>query len=395
MVKPFKRKGRKHYYFQVMINNQRIIESTGEVKYNPALKKATERVRELKGEAGYRDALESLINCLSNIPESSRDGAINECVKRINEGALNRMKLCDVLDAYRSKPRNSLVTDRTFKEYESHWKNLVAWLEENHPPVQYMNEITLDMAEKFLASEWKKGIAARSYNERITKFRSLFSSLHKNAGLSKNVWQETSKMKEAVISKKPLSPEQLKEIFYVADDSLKALFFIGMYTGLRRGDCCKLKWENIDFEKGIITVRPGKTKVYGKEINIPIHPVLLEVLLHLRREVEEKEEYVLPDIADRYDKNSKYLTDKITKTFEKAGVKTCVKRKGSVRKANVYGFHSFRHSFVSFCASGGVPVHVVMELVGHNSKTVHQIYQHASEKEKLKAIKSLPMLEDI
>ena len=69
------------------------------------------------------------------------------------------------------------------------------------------------------------------------------------------------------------------------------------------------------------------------------------------------------------------------------------KRENSIKKAPVYGFHSFRHSFVSICAGEGIPVHVVMELVGHNSKLVHQVYQHATIEDKRKAIDLLPEVE--
>lgn len=392
MVKVFQRKNGKTYYFKLQVNGKQVFESTGEVNHNLAMKKATERIKELKGEGNYSEALKRLVDCLNGLPVSERDSARNECIEKINEGTIYKMKLEDVLKAYKSKPKQ--VTKRTVEEYESYWGKFVEWIKENHSEVKYLNEITLEIAEKYLADEWSRGIAERSYNERITKFRALFSLLSKRAGLTKNVWQLTEKMKLKTISKKPLSQKQLKNIFSVASYDMKVLFLIAIYTGLRRGDCCTLQWKDIDFEKNIISKIPSKTRSYNKKIEIPLHGVLRNFLINIQNQ-ENESEFVLPEIAHRYLTAPEYLTKKIRKTFEKAGIITSIERNGATRKAPVYGFHSFRHSFVSLCANQNIPVHVVMELVGHNSKIVHQIYQHASKEQKIKAIDSLPVYAEL
>ena len=72
--------------------------------------------------------------------------------------------------------------------------------------------------------------------------------------------------------------------------------------------------------------------------------------------------------------------------FRQAGIETNIDRERCSRKTTVYGFHSFRHSFVTLCAAHGIPMNVVMELVGHRSAMVHEIYQHASAEQKIEAI---------
>ena len=36
------------------------------------------------------------------------------------------------------------------------------------------------------------------------------------------------------------------------------LFLIGIYTGLRLGDCCKLDWSQINIAQGVIQLMPSK-----------------------------------------------------------------------------------------------------------------------------------------
>ena len=64
--------------------------------------------------------------------------------------------------------------------------------------------------------------------------------------------------------------------------------------------------------------------------------------------------------------------------------------KGGARNAAQYGAHSFRHSFVSFCASAGVPLAVVQQIVGHGSPAMTEHYFNASHEAKQAAIEALP-----
>lgn len=404
MVKPFqknikdkdgKSKKSKVYYFQVMVDGKRVVESTGEKNYNLAVKKAATREKELKGGTDFRSVLKSLLDTLDNLPVKERDAARNECIEKIVEGTILKMKLEDAFAAFRTRPKRKAVSERTYKDYEHLWDRFVEWIKKENPHIQFLNEITPSVAEEYLISEWEKGISERTYNERIKKFRAMFSSLSKKAGLQKNVWNTVNKMTERTISKRPLTAEQIRDILSVADDEMKVFFIIGLYTGLRRGDAATLKWSEVDFRKNIITKLPSKTKNLKKPVYIPIHSELAAVLKFLKNNLDNKnkEEYILPNISRTYIKSETYLNKKIQNTFIKAGIETTVAREGAKRRTAVYGFHSFRHSFVSMCADGNTPMHVVMELVGHNSKAVHQVYQHASDELKRKAIEMLPKIE--
>jgi len=395
MVKVFQRKNGATYYFKIQVNGKQVYESTGETNYNLAMKKASDRVKELKGNGNYQEALKRLIDCLNGLQVEERDNARNDCMEKINEGTIFKMKLEEAFSAYKERRKTRVVSEGTYKEYERLWNNFVSWLKEEYPEIKFLNEITVDVAEKYLASEWERKISERTYNERIKKFRAMFSALSKKAGLFQNVWKSVDKMTEFTISKKPLTPEQLTDLFKVAKGEMKTLFIIGLYTGLRRGDASTLKWSEIDFDRAVIDKIPSKTKRSGKKVIIPLHGALKAILLSIKENLDDdnKSEFVLPEIAEMYNRHPTSVGRIITRTFKKAGIETAVIREGAKMKTGVYGFHSFRHSFVSLCASGGIPVHVVMELVGHNSKLVHQIYQHATIEDKRKAIDLLPKME--
>ena len=61
-------------------------------------------------------------------------------------------------------------------------------------------------------------------------------------------------------------------------------------------------------------------------------------------------------------------------------------------RANRYSLHSFRHTFVSFCANAGVPLDVVAAIVGHTSSAMTRHYAHISDAAKQNALEQLPTL---
>ena len=52
----------------------------------------------------------------------------------------------------------------------------------------------------------------------------------------------------------------------------------------------------------------------------------------------------------------------------------------------VYGFHSLRHSFASFCAEAGVPKATLLSILGTNSEIADKYYTHVSEESQRKAV---------
>ena len=55
----------------------------------------------------------------------------------------------------------------------------------------------------------------------------------------------------------------------------------------------------------------------------------------------------------------------------------------------VYGFHSLRHSFASFCAEAGVPKATLLSILGTESEIADKYYTHVSDESQWKAIEAI------
>jgi integrase len=351
-----------------------------------AAKRAEERCMELKLNLNYYFYLEKAIKMLGLMSPEERDEALKRSIEELNSIIVKNVTLEETFGLFSKKPRKRSISKRSYVVYQSLWEKFTEFIRKNYPEAKYLSDITRAMAEKYLYSEWEKGITERTYNERITKFRTIFSALAEEAGLRKNVWHQVDKMTEGHISKRPFSKSQIDAIFRIAEGEMRTLCMIGLYTGLRLGDAATLKWDEIDFENSVISRLPNKTKKLRKNVEIPLLGGLRSELLRLKALLQKDEIYVLPVMAEKYMTNPASLSLTVQACFQKAGIETMIVRDGVTRKSTVYGFHSFRHSFVSLCAANGIPMNVVMELVGHRSAMVHEIYQHASAEQKIKAI---------
>ena len=114
--------------------------------------------------------------------------------------------------------------------------------------------------------------------------------------------------------------------------------------------------------------------------------------------VEAKEwkcdQYVTPKCAARYNKTNaegknvgnNLIDIDALRPIRWIGLEPAVEVPGRKKKMTVYGFHSLRHSFASFCAEAGVPKATLLSILGTESEIADKYYTHVSDESQRKAI---------
>ncbi len=167
-----------------------------------------------------------------------------------------------------------------------------------------------------------------------------------------------------------------------------------MYTGQRLKDCVLLRWNCVSLEDRRLEVPQYKT---GKQVTLPIAPPLLEGLEKALEWKEDGVAYVCPKTARRYNiKNDRgkntgagLVNLDVLRPIRWIGLKTSVKVEGRAHPVTQYGFHSCRHTFISFCAAAGVPKAVVMSFVGADSDIIDKHYTHVGTQQQVKALEAV------
>ena len=72
----------------------------------------------------------------------------------------------------------------------------------------------------------------------------------------------------------------LLESAKVRSEDWHTAVLVGICTGARLRDCCRLQWDDIDLAEATLSLHQLKT---GSRIQIPIHPALLKRLEALAR----------------------------------------------------------------------------------------------------------------
>jgi integrase len=317
--------------------------------------------------------------------------------------ALPALALDFAWEAYRRSQARPDTGERTLADYESYYYALADWMTAHYPGMKELRQITRTEAEAF-AAELRETRSAGTFNKRIVFFRHFWKILADDSGkdpLAKdpaalpaklviNPWEKIQKRAANTHSRRELTVDELGRVLADLTGEMRLLFAIGIYTGLRLGDCALLEWGAIDLVRGRIALIPRKTARHanGKPVIIPIHPSLGAILAET--EPQARTGYVLPEIAKAYNREPAIITNRIQKHFEACGIKTKTEQ-GAGRKALTdVGFHSLRHTFVSLSANAGTPIQVVQAIVGHSNPAMTRHYFHESETALTNAVAALP-----
>lgn len=201
--------------------------------------------------------------------------------------------------------------------------------------------------------------------------------------------------KDDSVAREPFTADELKTILNRFPQPYCDLAAASFYTGgLRLGDVCMLRWDDVNFEQNSIAVREQKT---DNPRLIHLLPQLRERLL-ARKEQVGGGEYVFPETAAQYERASGVISTDFTHLLTTFGIKTRKEEKtalkGRRRTITTKCFHSIRHSVVSWARSNpNLAPDVVRETVGHGSDDIEMKYYFTAEdKAKLAVLESVAQM---
>ena len=181
-----------------------------------------------------------------------------------------------------------------------------------------------------------------------------------------------------------------KYIIHHMDPAMLGIM-VCLQCGLRLGEICALKWENIDFDKKILSVRNTVQRIYMPEDSkhtkilfgtpktrasirdIPVNSFLINYFLKYKKSGEY---YVLSENSKKFMDPRSYQR-KYKKILDDIGL--------------IYrNFHCLRHTFATRCMEKGIDVKSLSELLGHSNVNITlNCYIHSSLEYKRKALEKI------
>lgn len=225
------------------------------------------------------------------------------------------VKLADMPEAWARIFRKRKTKERYAVARKAQLTRFGAFMREHFPKVEDMDTLAREHVRAFMDAEEKRGVGAKTWNDTLQLLRTTFRHLAPDSDAFKKYLAEVREKDKETVFRKPFTPEELKAILDAAkdDDFIRPVIVTGICTAMRKGDCCLLRWKDVDLEQRFISVKTAKT---GKLAEIPIFDWLHE---ELTKHAGSGGEYVFPEQAEMYQTNPDGITKRVRKVFARAG----------------------------------------------------------------------------
>lgn len=242
--------------------------------------------------------------------------------------------------------------------------------------LEYVSEFTPDHATRLILELTKGKVVPgtqevvyskpKTVNGFLAVIRAFFNEEVLKDHILKNPMRHINNLKVEKAKPEYYTEEELKLFFIQEMDQAYRLAFRGLlYTGMRIEELANIHWEDVDFEKRLITVRrkPGfKPKTSNSERSIPIAQPLYDDLVKAQQN-KKSDTYVFTSV-DASKVRERTLLDVCKRISRNAGI---------ISRAFL---HKFRHTFATHLVRNRVPLERVQKLLGHASITETLIYAH-------------------
>jgi integrase len=232
-----------------------------------------------------------------------------------------------------------------------------------HAGDMLLSAITARQIDAYKATRLGK-VKAVSVNIEIRTLRAAFSTAKRWKLITENPCTGVSSIPIPEESPTFLTSSDFEKLLAVIREGwFKELVVFAVLTGLRRGELCNLRWQDVDLVQRIIQIRSAgtfKTK-FGKRRTVALNSTALSILQS--RQHHSPSEYVFTIRDERI------RDDYVCRLFKR------YVRAAKLTDTRLH-WHSLRHTCASWLVQNGASLYEVQKLLGHSNPRITQVYSH-------------------
>ena len=248
---------------------------------------------------------------------------------------------------------------------------------------EYMQNLTTGKLNDFIHIKLnhgrlngKGGLSAKSVRDIMTVYRSIETYAAREYGVRETHFTMPKIEKKQTDVLNAFERKRLENYLIHNQNNTNISVLLCLFTGLRVGELCGLKWSDIDFENGTISIQRtvqrinkhgksevaiGSPKSKSSIRTIPIPEFLLSILKSKRK---GDNFYIITGIC-------KPTEPRTMQNRFKSILKIC-----DIRNVN---FHLLRHTYATVCIENGFDPKTLSELLGHADASITlNRYVHSS-----------------
>lgn len=252
-----------------------------------------------------------------------------------------------------------------------------------------IDQLSLQDAKGFVHSLRMAGLAPRSVKGIVRLFSASMHSALEEGLIRKNPCRKLKLEHETVAEQRVLTSAEQKVVHDAAMERQSLETLLALYAGLRVGEVCGLRWEDVDWRQGTIRIRRTVQRIQCRNGERKT-----ALAVGTPKSVSSSRTIVLPafimDMLRPYKNCKGYM---FGADHRPADPRTMQKRCASLMKRiGISGvhFHTLRHSFATRLFELGVDIKTVSELLGHSSARITlECYAHSTPAQRIAAIERL------
>lgn len=161
---------------------------------------------------------------------------------------------------------------------------------------------------------------------------------------------------------------------------------LSLYTGIRIGEVCALKWGDINFSKETMHINKTLQRIYLKDSKVSKIVISSPKTQNAIREIPLSKKFL--SILRKMKKNSNcYILSGTPNFIEPRSYRRYYSKILRINKIPQINYHALRHTFATNCISIGTDYKTVSEILGHSNIDITlNLYVHPNLKEKKKCI---------
>ncbi|MBR6983263.1 MAG: site-specific integrase [Ruminococcus sp.] len=233
-------------------------------------------------------------------------------------------------------------------------------------------DLTAGKINSFINQKLADGLSASYVRDIFTVFKTMLEYAQEEYGFRlslKNVVLPKAERKQV---EKISDTEQKKLVSYLkANMSLSAFgILLSLFMGLRIGELCGLKWEDVDFQNKILHIRRTVQRISSTNGNRKT-----KIVISAPKSATSFREIAIPDMLMKYfemfrDDAGYFILSGTDNPVEPRTMQYRYKKILQSAEVENHNYHKLRHTFATNSAEKGFNVKALSAVLGHSSVTL-------------------------